>query len=88
MECIWVLIFEWFWSILGAKLGCKIEQKSIKNSIEKTIEKRRAVGWPTRPSKSLRLRRTAAPRAQGEGVGGEVNLSLDSKNNIETYTAR
>ena len=78
MECILASIFERFWSILGAKLGCKIEQKSIKNGIEKTIEKRRAARWPTRRSKSLRLRAAPPARAQGEGVGGEVNLSPES----------
>ena len=46
--------FYRFWLILGAMLGGKIKQKSIKNGIEKTIEKRRASKWPTRRSKSLR----------------------------------
>ena len=75
MECILASIFERFWLILDAKLGCKIDQKSIKNGIEKTIEKRRAARWPTIRSKSLRRRGPRAARAQGEGVGGEVNLS-------------
>ena len=56
-------------------MGWKIDQKSIKNGIEKTIEKGRAARWPTRRSKSLRRRAAPPARAQGEGVGGEVNLS-------------
>ena len=75
MECILASFFDRFWSILGAKLGWKIDQKSIKNGIEKTIKKRRATRWPTRRSKSLRLRGPGPARGQGEGVGGEVNLS-------------
>ena len=75
MECILTLIFERFWSMWGAKLECKIDQKSIKNGIEKTIEKRKATRWPTRRSKSLRPSAAPPARAQGEGVGGEVNLS-------------
>ena len=88
MECILASIFERFWWILGAKLGWKIDQKSIKNGIEKTNEKRKAARWPKRRSKSLRHRAKPPARAQGEGVGGEVNLSQESKNNIETDTPR
>ena len=78
MGCILATIFYRFWSILSAKLGWKIDQKSIKNGIEKTIEKRKAAGWPTRRSKSLRRHGPGPARAQGEGVGGEVNLSPES----------
>ena len=88
MECILASIFERFWSILGAKLGCKIDQKSIKNGIEKTIEKRKATRLPTRRSKSLRQPGPGPARAQGEGVGGEVNLSPEGENNITTNTPR
>ena len=78
MECILASIFERFCPIWGAKLGCKIDQKSIKNGIAKTIEKRKATRWPTRRSKSLRLRGAGPAQAHGEGVGGEVNLSPES----------
>ena len=44
MECILTWIFGGFWWIFGAKLGWKIDQKSIQNGIEKTIEKRRRLG--------------------------------------------
>ena len=88
MECILASIFERFWWILGAKLGWKIDLKSIKNGIEKTIEKRKAARWPKRRSKSLRGCGPGPAQAHGEGVGGEVNLSQDSKNSIETDTDR
>ena len=45
-EGILASIFHRFWWILGAKLGGKIEPKSIKNGIEKTMKKRRAARWP------------------------------------------
>ena len=52
-EGILASIFDRFWWILGAKLGGKIEPKSIKNGIEKTMKKRRATRWPkSRNSKS------------------------------------
>ena len=57
-EGILASIFHRFWWILGAKLGGKIEPKSIKNGIEKTMKKRRATRWPkSRNSKSQPLGR-------------------------------
>ena len=88
MDCILALILERFWSILGAKLECKSDQTSIKNGIEKTIEKRKATRWPTRRPKSVRQPRPGPARAQGEGVGGEVNLSPEGENQINTNTPR
>ena len=41
-EGILASIFHRFWWILGAKLGGKIEPRSIKNGIEKMTEKRKA----------------------------------------------
>ena len=86
MECILASILNRFWSIFGTKLGWKINPKSCTHGIEKTIEKRRPARWPTRRSKSLRRRVPPPDRAQGEGVGGEVNLSPESENNITTKT--
>ena len=43
-EGILTSIFHRFWWILGAKLGGKIEPRSMQNGIEKTIEKRKASG--------------------------------------------
>ena len=69
MGCILASLFFAMLVDLGAMLGSKIEQTSIKNGIKKTIEKRRAARWPTRRSKSLRHRATGGGRAQGEGRG-------------------
>ena len=44
MECILTSIFGGFWWIFGAKLGWKINKKSIQKGIERTIEKRRRLG--------------------------------------------
>ena len=75
MEGILASIFWRFWWILGAKLGWKIDLKSIKSPIEKTIEKKDAARRPKMRSKSLRGCATPPAQVQGEGVGGEVNLS-------------
>ena len=82
MRCILASVFDRCWLIFVAMLGGKIEQTSIKNGIEKTIEKRRAAKWPTRRSKSLRHRCPERAWAQGEGVGGEVNLSPKGKKGL------
>ena len=50
MECILASIFERFCWILGAKLGGKIDQKSIKNHIEKTMQKTKPFGTRLGPS--------------------------------------
>ena len=50
MECILASIFERFCWILGAKLGGKIDQKSIKNRIEKTMQKTKPFGTRLGPS--------------------------------------
>ena len=42
-EGILASIFDRFWWILGAKLGGKIEPRSMQKGIEKTIEKRTAL---------------------------------------------
>ena len=86
MECILVSFFERFWSIWGVKLGCKIDQKSLKNGIEKTIEKRKATRWPTRRPKTYAHAEARPNQAQGDGVGGEANLSPEGENNITTNT--
>ena len=39
MECILASIFDGFWWFLGAKLGAKIEEKSILKGIEKMMNK-------------------------------------------------
>ena len=44
MECISASIFDRFCWILGAKLGSKINQESIKNRIEKTMQKTKPFG--------------------------------------------
>ena len=85
MGCILASVFYRFWLFFGAMLGGKIEQKSIKNGIEKTIEKRRAARWPTRRSNSLRGCAGPLGRAQGEGVGGEVNFSPEGLRIVTTY---
>ena len=63
MDGILASIFLGFWSILGAKLGGKIEPRSIKNGIEKTMKKRRAPRWQKSRNKKLQ-------RPAGEGVWG------------------
>ena len=50
MECILASIFERFCWILGAKLGGKIDQKSIKNHMEKTMQKTKLFGTRLGPS--------------------------------------
>ena len=50
MECILASIFERFCWILGAKLGGKIDQKSIKNHMEKTMQKTKPFGTRLGPS--------------------------------------
>ena len=50
MECILASIFERFCWILGAKLGGKIDQKSIRNRIEKKMQKTRPFGTRLGPS--------------------------------------
>ena len=49
-ECILASIFEQFCWILGAELGGKIDQKSIKNRIEKTMQKTKLFGTRLGPS--------------------------------------
>ena len=85
IKCLLASIFCGFWWVLGTKLGGKIEPRSIKNGIEKTIEKRKAARWPARRSKSLRGRGKPTGQLQGEGVGGEVNLSLDGFKIVASY---
>ena len=53
-EGILTSIFHRFWWILGAKLGGKIEPRSIKNGTEKLIEKRRAARWMSWASEGSR----------------------------------
>ena len=57
MECILASIFERFCWILGAKLGGKIDQKSIKNRIEKTMQKTKPFGTRLGPSSGCQGRR-------------------------------
>ena len=57
MECILASIFERFCWILGAKLGGKIDQKSIKNHIEKTMQKTKPFGTHLGPSSGCQGRR-------------------------------
>ena len=59
---------------MEAKLGSKMEPRSIQNGVEKTIEKRRAPGCTE--SRNMTPRPSAAPRVQGpgEGVGGGETL--------------
>ena len=57
MECILASIFERFCWILGAKLGGKIDQKSIKNHIEKTMQKTKPFGTRLGPSSGCQGRR-------------------------------
>ena len=66
-------IFDRFWSIWGAKLGSKIEPRSIKNGIEKTMKKRRATRW--QKSRNKKLQRPAAEGVWGPGEC-HVNPSL------------
>ena len=49
-ECILASIFEQFCWILGAELGGKIDQKSIRNRIEKKMQKTRPFGTRLGPS--------------------------------------
>ena len=49
-ECILASIFEQFCWILGAELGGKIDQKSIKHRIEKKMQKTRPFGTRLGPS--------------------------------------
>ena len=63
-EGILTSIFHRFWWILGAKLGGKIEPRSIKNGTEKLIEKRRAARWMSWASEGSRR----ATRNRGAGV--------------------
>ena len=78
-EGILASIFLGFLWILEAKLGSKMEPRSIQNGVEKTIEKRRAPGCTK--SRNMTPQGPAAPRIQGpgEGVGGEVNHSPKGK---------
>ena len=50
MESIWASIFERFCWIWSAKLGGKIDQKSIKNRIERTMKKTKPFGTRLGPS--------------------------------------
>ena len=50
MECILASIFERFSWILGAKLGGRFDEKSIKNRVEKTIQKTKPFGTRLGPS--------------------------------------
>ena len=50
MECILASIFERCSWILGAKLGGRFEEKSIKNRIEKTMQKTKPFGTRLGPS--------------------------------------
>ena len=65
-EGILTSIFHRFWWILGAKLGGKIEPRSIKNGTEKLIEKRRAARWMSWASEGSRR----ATRNRGVSAGG------------------
>ena len=69
-EGILASIFDRFWWILGAKLGGKIEPRSIKNGIEKTMKKRRASRW--QKSRNKKPQRPWTPRVQGPGEGGII----------------
>ena len=69
-EGILASIFDRFWWILGAKLGGKIEPRSIKNGIEKTMKKRRATRWPKSRNSKSKLVGARWVQTPGEGVGG------------------
>ena len=56
-ECILASIFEQFCWILGAELGGKIDQKSIKNHMEKTMQKTKLFGTRLGPSSGCQGRR-------------------------------
>ena len=62
MGCILASVFYRFWLIVGAMLGSKIEQKSIKNGMEKMIEKRKTA--------RLQKRRSWTPPGPGRGGRG------------------
>ena len=74
-EGILASIFDGFWSILGGKLGSKIEPRSIEKGIEKTMKKRRAPRWQKSRNKKLQLLAAEGFQDPGEGVGGGVNPS-------------
>ena len=74
-EGILASIFERFCWILGAKLGSKIEPRSIQKCIEKTMKKRSAPKWQKSRSKTLRSLAPDGFQDPGEEVGGGVNPS-------------
>ena len=90
MECILASIFERFCWILGAKLGGKIDQKSIKNRIEKTMQKTKPFGTRLGPSSGCQGRRdvlrpspaqsSAARRAGNPFLGAARAAALSRKN--------
>ena len=69
-EGISASIFDRFWWIFGAKLGGKMEPKSIQKGIEKTMQKRRAHGCAKKSHRSPITPRDPAAQTPGKGVGG------------------
>ena len=75
MECILASIFLGFWSILGAKLGGKLEPRSTQKGIEKRCKKEEQRDCQKSRNKNLQRRATPRVLGPGEGVGGGVNPS-------------
>ena len=71
-EGILTSIFHRFWWILGAKLGGKIEPRSIKNGTEKLIEKRRAARWMSWASEGSRRPTTDRDVSAGGILGSQA----------------
>ena len=71
-EGILASIFHRFWWILGAKLGGKIEPRSIKNGTEKLIEKRRAARWMSWASEGSRRPTTDRDVSAGGILGSQA----------------
>ena len=90
MECILASIFESFCWIWGAKLGGKIDQKSIKSRIEKTMQKTKPFGTRLGPSSGrqggrdvLRLSTARPERTQraGNPFPGAARAAAPSRKN-------
>ena len=63
-------IFNYFWSILGAKLGSKIDEKSIQNVLKKVMEKGLRRRWVKKRILNPGHRGKPSIQVPGEGVGG------------------
>ena len=89
-ECILASIFEQFCWILGAELGGKIDQKSIRNRIEKKMQKTRPFGTRLGPSSGCQrgrdvlrpnpARPNGTRRAENPFPGGRQGRRTSRKN--------